>query len=138
MRTAVDEFNAVLPATAPLLVYRPMRPGGCNTAWDRKRGIVVCSVNRLDYVGQSWGRWGRGQIRLADPHIHSGQADNIVCHEFMHVLTGIPDNYDALPESSCVWGSILTAPGPFDVQTLTAASPQKAYGETQRRHKKRR
>ena len=38
-----------------------------------------------------------------------------ICHEFMHATTGIPDNYGAHPDTSCVWGS-LSAPGSFDAQ----------------------
>ncbi len=41
-----------------------------------------------------------------------------VCHELMHVLTGIGDNYGAEPDS-CVWGT-LDHPGAFDIAQLQA------------------
>jgi hypothetical protein len=53
--------------------------------------------------------------------------DNPPCHEMMHALTNILDNYGAAPDTSCVWGS-LTNPGPFDVAYL------KRVYDKQRRH----
>ena len=138
VRTTVDEFNAVLPQSAPLLVYRSMKPGSCDNSWDRKPGIVVCSTDRADIVGTSWGMRSAGQIRLSDARIGGGYADNTVCHEFMHVLTGIDDNYDALPETSCVWGFILTAPGSFDVQALADTYSVNQQRAKQQHEKKRR
>jgi len=119
----VADFNGMLPARAPRLVYQRMAVVACDQVPRKrpKRGIVVCSVAALPAARQ----WGASSFRT-ERHTFSRVsvmlADNTplslrpvsACHEFMHATTGIGDNYGALPDSSCVWGGLAT-PGPFDV-----------------------
>ena len=120
----VEEFNAMLPAQAPSLYYRVIGETPCDQIDPDlfRGGIVVCSAPALsssDELGLTEFFVERGQISRVritlseefDPTLR----DNIVCHEFMHAITGIRDNYGALPDTSCVWGN-LNAPGSFDVQ----------------------
>jgi hypothetical protein len=125
----VDDFNAVMPRGGPRLVYERRAAVLCD-ALPRRRGknrhITVCSTtNRVG--GQVFGgkRIELGDA-FADETRFPGYRAEATCHEFMHILTRIPDNYDTSPES-CVWGR-LTAPGPFDVATL-----EKVYGKKTRR-----
>ncbi len=124
VESTVAEFNAVLPARAPTLLYHAMTETSCSEIGPQlhRGGIVVCTVPSLPPPGElgttdfwvSKGQLSRVRITLSatgDPEAR----DNTVCHEFMHATTGIPDHYDALPTTSCVWGD-LNAPGSFDAQ----------------------
>ena len=73
------------------------------------------------YVSQ--GQLSRVRITLPEA-TNPGLRDNVVCHEFMHATTGIPDNYGARPDTSCVWGD-LSAPGSFDAQYAHQVYKQK-------------
>ena len=120
----VEEINAILPAKAPSLFYRVIGETPCDQIDPQlhRDGIVVCTTPALasaDELGLTEFFVERGQISRVritlseefDPTLR----DNIVCHEFMHAITGIRDNYGALPDTSCVWGN-LNAPGSFDAQ----------------------
>jgi len=115
----VAEMNAMLPKQAPRLLYRRMAEVPCAQAPMRKKAIVVCLVGAGDPSPAHASWWthqhsiSRAQVRLspsASPNNHRKEA----CHELMHVLTSIQDNYAAAPDTSCVWGN-LSSPGPFDV-----------------------
>ena len=122
--TTVAEFNAMLPARAPSLFYQAMAETPCDQISQQlhRGGIVVCTVPALasdDEPGRTeffvnQGRLSRVRIMLSEA-TDPGLRDNAVCHEFMHATTGIPDNYFARPNTSCVWGD-LSAPGSFDAQ----------------------
>lgn len=126
----VDQFNVMLPDTAPDLVYRRMAERSCKDLANRTfvGAIVVCSVPAAPFVGMT-GIWA-GRSAMIDTRIllndrrflNEPFAINTVCHELMHAVTGIRDNYDRRPRSSCVWGA-LPAPGRFD-----AAYARKVYG----------
>jgi hypothetical protein len=117
----VDEFNAMLPTTAPRLVYRRMRERSCQDLANRvfTSAIVVCSVPTAPFVGMT-SMWA-GSTSMVDTRIllndqgffNARYATNTVCHELMHAVTGIPDRYDRRPKTSCVWGNLPT-PGRFD------------------------
>jgi hypothetical protein len=122
VETTVAEFNAMLPARAPRLFYQPMGEAPCAqiSPGVHSGGITVCTAPFLPAsaeLGEAQfsvkkGRLSRVRITLSEagsPRLR----DTTVCHEFMHATTGIPDNYGALPTTSCVWGS-LSAPGSFD------------------------
>jgi hypothetical protein len=118
----VDEFNGMLPKSAPRLVYRDMRERACQ---DLKPSpvvgaIIVCSMPTAPFVGMT-GVLHDGttivetRIMLNDTlFLTTRDATNTVCHELMHAVTGIKDRYQRRPKTSCVWGSLPT-PGRFDV-----------------------
>jgi len=124
VETTVAEFNAMLPARAPSLFYQVMGETPCDQISEQlhRGGIVVCNAPMLasgDELGRtvffvSQGQLSRVRITLPEATI-AGLRDNVVCHEFMHATTGIPDNYGARPDTSCVWGNLST-PGSFDAQ----------------------
>jgi hypothetical protein len=126
----VEEFNAVLPDTVPRLVYRRMPERSCEELSDRvfAGAIVVCSAPTAPFVGMTGILSGNTtivdtRIILNDRRfLNSRFATNTVCHELMHAVTGIRDNYDRRPNKSCVWGNLPT-PGSFDV-----AYARKVYG----------
>ena|SRR5688500_7439718 len=125
----VGQFNAMLAPGGPRLVYRRMSPTPCDAITTPKpkkwRGIVVCSSgtplpnNFAGYTTWDVG-WGQRQglvlrrVQIALTFPVTGSQHNLACHELMHAVTGIPDNYGAAPDTSCVWGD-LPSPGSFDV-----------------------
>jgi hypothetical protein len=118
----VEEFNGTLPESTPQLVYRRMPQRACQDLKSRPfvGAIVVCSVSTAPFVGMT-GVLHDGttivetRIMLNDKKfLSTWDATNTVCHELMHAVTGIKDQYDRRPKTSCVWGSLLT-PGRFDV-----------------------
>jgi hypothetical protein len=133
----VAAFNDAMPKAAPRLRYRAMS-GRCHK---HRTGITVCEATILDDAAGTFSLvyengWAeRGVIRLLTDALH-GERRRLVCHELMHVLTGISDRYVVDPETgidggpypdqSCVWG-ILPGPGSFDV-----AYAKKVYGKKRR------
>jgi hypothetical protein len=118
----VDEFNGMLPESAPQLVYRRMPKRACQDLKSRPffGAIVVCSVATAPFVGMT-GVLHDGttivetRVMLNDTmFLNTRDATNTVCHELMHAVTGIKDRYYRRPKTSCVWGS-LTTPGRFDM-----------------------
>jgi hypothetical protein len=105
----VADFNGVIPKRGPRLRYVRGK-GSCG--WE-PRSIVICHD---EIALPQFGGTTRHLVRL-DPDYP--ERANAVCHELMHALTGIADNYDARVDS-CVWGR-LDAPGPFDVAHLREA-----------------
>jgi hypothetical protein len=118
----VDEFDAMLPESAPRLVYRRMPERACQDLDPHPviGAIIVCSVATGPFVGMT-GVLHDGttivetRVMLNDRlFLNRRNATNTVCHEMMHAVTGIKDRYQRRPKTSCVWGS-LPAPGRFDV-----------------------
>jgi hypothetical protein len=119
----VTEFNAMLPESAPRLVYHRMPQRACQDLKPRpvSGAIIVCSVASAPFVGMT-GVLHDGttivetRIMLNDRRFrNTREATNTVCHELMHAVTGIKDRYHRRPKTSCVWGS-LPSPGRFDVR----------------------
>ena len=118
----VAEFNAMLPARAPQLVYQAMGEAPCSQISTQlhRGGITVCATPSLPPAAELgltsfWVKQGRlSRVRISLSEASSLQVRyTTVCHEFMHATTAIPDNYDARPTTSCVWGT-LSGPGSFD------------------------
>jgi hypothetical protein len=118
----VDEFNGMLPESAPRLVYRRMPERACQDLKPRPviGAIIVCSVPAAPFVGIT-GVLHDGttivetRVMLNDMMFRNTRdATNTLCHELMHAVTGIKDRYHRRPKTSCVWGSLST-PGRFDV-----------------------
>jgi hypothetical protein len=118
----VDEFNGMLPESAPRLVYRCMPQRACQ---DRRPhpvvgAIIVCSVPAAPFAGMTGVRHDGTTIvetrvmRNDKLYTNTGDATNTVCHELMHTVTDIKDRYHRRPKMSCVWGSPPT-PGRFDL-----------------------
>ena len=126
----VEEFTTMLPETAPRLVYRRKPERSCDDLPRRVATgtIIVCSTANASFVG--WTRmWGdgtgiyRSHIVLNDAAFGTRRyATNTICHELMHAITGIDDNYDRRPATSCVWGD-LAKPGRFDVAYAAKVYP---------------
>ena len=127
----VADFNAIMPEGGPVLRYARMDPVPCESLRPSRtrRVIAVCSGTFLTPAGQT--SPDVRDIWLSDPFrqalLDSGQGPHtgptgLVCHEMMHVLTGIQDNTGARLHESCVWG-ILRHPGPFDIATLAERYP---------------
>jgi hypothetical protein len=110
---AVTELNAIMPPRGPILQY-VRAEFGCASE------IPVCSGDTgPDAIGITWWWVGEswGNILLTDYHSLSPLVmENVVCHEFLHALTHIGDNYGAVADS-CVWGN-LPDPGGWDIDYL--------------------
>jgi hypothetical protein len=132
----VADFNAMLPKAAPRFIYQRMSATDCALIPWTQRGIIACStavasyddgIPRAGLIRGTGGSHGSRHTRVELSHVgDAAWRQNAVCHELMHAVTGIPDNYGANPES-CVWGD-LSHPGPFD-----AAYAKRVYGK-HRRH----
>jgi hypothetical protein len=118
----VDEFNGMLPESAPRLVYRRMPERACQDLKPRPAvgAIIICSVPAAPFVGIT-GVLHDGttivetRVMLNDTmFLNTRDASNTLCHELMHAVTGIKDRYRRRAKTSCVWGSLPT-PGRFDV-----------------------
>jgi hypothetical protein len=125
----VDEFNGMLPESAPRLVYRcmPQRARQDRRPHPVVGAIIVCTVPTAPFVGMT-GVLHDGttivetRVMLNDETFFNARdATNTVCHELMHAVTGIKDRYGRRSKTSCVWGSLPT-PGRFDV-----ANARKVY-----------
>jgi DMSO/TMAO reductase YedYZ molybdopterin-dependent catalytic subunit len=118
----VADFNAVMPQRGPDLRYERMEATSCEALVvprPRDRFVALCSVAAFDRdFGALFLRGGvlAFSDRYTGPWYDQFRA-TVVCHEFMHLLTNIPDNDGALPDQSCVWGD-LSQPGSFDIDRL--------------------
>lgn len=112
----VADFNAVLPRRVRLR-YVDRRGTPCPDTVER--GITICGGDTGARTGEVVQPKPRALIlvRSGFVPIPKGSGSNLICHELMHALTGIGDNYGALPDQSCVWG-YLSAPGSWDVEQL--------------------
>jgi hypothetical protein len=120
VQETVDAFNAIMPPRGPILVY-VRGVAGCASQ------IPVCSGALPDNVlGLAWffpgDRWASIQVTDTRPLDRNGM-EGVACHEFMHALTHIGDNYGAVADS-CVWG-YRSDPGRWDINLL-----YKHFGDT--------
>jgi hypothetical protein len=118
----VDEFNGMLPESAPRLVYHRMPERACQDLKPRPviGAIIVCSVPAAPFASMT-GVLHDGTtiietrgMRNDKLYTNTGDATNTVCHELIPAVTGIKDRYHRRPKMSCVWGSLPT-PGRFDL-----------------------
>jgi hypothetical protein len=100
----VDDFNRIMPKRGPRLIYRSI-PGLCS------RAITVCQRDLIEFAGFAYIYERRIEI---DPDYRNDE--NVMCHEFMHVLARVPDAYDTNPDS-CIYGR-LDDPGGADIALL--------------------
>jgi hypothetical protein len=125
VQATVDEFNAIMPPNGPLLVYYP---GNTRLCTDTLTSVCLAVPDPrwsgyTIYQGSASAEVGLTDIR-ADPY----WLDYVVCHEFMHVLARVPDDYVRNPDGtvtwfhpgtdSCVWSDARASPGSFDIQYL--------------------
>jgi hypothetical protein len=111
----VEDFTAL----GIRLVYRVGDPqDGCTP---KPGSIVLCEMAiNPDHAANANVGLPRGGARIAYNTLHSNFHENIACHEFMHVLAAVGDNYDS-DDESCVWGFALSDPGPTDLRLLREA-----------------
>jgi len=129
IKTAVNQFNAVLPKSAPRFAYQSMRHKSCRDVRPR-RGISVCMDADENFddpfmtAGTSWELGSRGYSRSLVRIRTSAEPDSrVACHEMAHAILGIGEGWTLVdgrmvfpyPDQSCVWGE-LTSPGSFDVE----------------------
>jgi hypothetical protein len=122
IQAAVDDFNATLPPGVPRLDYIPMGELPCANlpGYGKLGGISVC------YAPDSW--HSVSDIALDGHAISRVRVQlvtvNAACHELMHALTNIADDY-ANPHlgESCVQGA-LEHLGSWDI-----AYAAQVYGE---------
>ena len=128
----VRAFNTMLPKHAPRLVYRPQPERPCS-ALDRakQRGTIAVCLS-----GGSWDLTNsnvkRGELQWAMIILigddSPAERPNTICHEMMHAVTDVPDNYlDPHAATSCVQGT-LPYPGSWD-----AAYARKVYKQARHR-----
>ena len=117
----VTVFNQMLPKRAKRMRYKPIPEAMCEH--NRPRRVIAVCVDPSLAGGLAaahatpWGLWnGSGIVGLRDSRPDDPQWPplRVLCHEFMHVTTGIGDDYSRPQrDTSCVHGD-LEAPGPFD------------------------
>lgn len=120
IQTVIQDFNAVLPHGVRLRYAE-----GSGKCHSQRGAVSVCVDSRtnnptVDII------WNRAVTRPLGATINMVHVERLsraedrrhwLCHELMHALTGVADNYNAMPDDSCVWGNTMT-PGPFDVELL--------------------
>ncbi len=126
-RTSGDWAEAITETVAEFAPYRRLRlvtgEGGCDKG-DARR-VIICESDMAFAPPGALGYSSLGQIGVTSSDMILGPdlRENIVCHEFMHVFTGILDNYGAR-DDSCVWG-YLPDLGEFDIELLERTAPKK-------------
>jgi hypothetical protein len=120
----IADFNANMPPKGPLLKYVKLTSTICGKT---NTSISICGGDGNDPdIGDYWGLaiWGgsdkmtilvnvQDENRPDEPY----ERETVLCHEMMHLVTHVNDNHNALPNESCVWGS-LTDLGSWDIQKL--------------------
>ncbi|MBA2707355.1 MAG: hypothetical protein H0U59_06085 [Gemmatimonadaceae bacterium] len=128
----VADFNAVMPKRGPRLVYVRKPHVACAPA----PTTTVCSgILGVGTAGLAYVTGGGGRIALNDLYAFpedSAGFPALACHELMHILADVGDNYGAFPSASCVWG-YLSDPGPKDVELLRA----RYGGDKDKKHDRR-
>ena len=114
LEAVVAAFNDVLPKRAPHLRYVAMPEIPCDKV-HAKGQIAVCVDASLQDPETTYVQKQRviSSAKIAVPTTHGA-----LCHEMMHALSDIADDYTfPYMTESCVQGGLET-PGPFDVQFL--------------------
>jgi hypothetical protein len=101
----VDNFNDIMPRGGPRLVYWGMPHASCEN-------ITVCvDPNLVEFAGMAY--IDKKRIKINPDYRNN---ENVMCHEFMHILTRVSDAYNTNPDS-CVYG-YLDDPGGADIALL--------------------
>jgi hypothetical protein len=109
-----EDFNAVMPATGPILRY--VRGDATVCAEE----VTVCSRPMSEQLGLTFLIPDQERIELTDspdPWLSPDDRAWLACHEMMHALTHVGDNPTLVIEDSCVWGT-RTTPGSWDTAVL--------------------
>lgn len=144
IRNEIDEYNAVLPATAPQLVYERMEmrecPGvGRPEGFPIPLGITLCYNPLAEHRSMIYGQMRAFIFMPSDTRT---RPEDYLCHEFMHAVTEIKDRPAETPlrTDSCVWG-ISPDLGSFDIEYINevyAVHPVDGAQHKNRKHKKHR
>lgn len=121
----IAAYNAVMPRSAPRLVYVPMQPAPCPFGKRAHRQGAIAMCNDLGGDGLHLGlttteqrsRVIRGAlVRLFDDGQDTDQGGlrAIICHELMHALFGAPHRRQA-SGASCIW-AWAESPGSADAR----------------------
>lgn len=114
---------ALFSPYAPLL-YRSMGEGPCPTG--RPDGVVICHDPVVEHPAKIY---ANGRAYIYPPRDVSMRREAFLCHEMMHALASIRDNYNAEPDS-CVWGK-RDSLGAWDITLL-----QSIYASPPRKHRR--
>jgi hypothetical protein len=114
-RETVEDFTAL----GLRLRYSLGHPGdGCTP---QPRAVVLCEMEIFSgHLANANVGLPRSGARIAYNTLHPNPSQNVACHEFMHVLAAVGDNYGA-DDESCVWGFRLDDPGATDLELLRKA-----------------
>jgi hypothetical protein len=116
IKETVAEFNDAMPKNGPKITYR--------------RGpVTTCETTNICSGPLPFDIWGtatlddprHGRIWLQDgtenPPLLKHDMENVVCHEMMHALLGLEDNYDTRPRTSCIYGHLPDL-GSWDIKQI--------------------
>jgi hypothetical protein len=118
----VAQFAAVMPEHAPRLVYQRREALDCAglPAPGKTPRLAVCTsgVPNPPYSGYMTAGAKHDLITLYDQAFSDDDhyRREVICHEMMHALARVPDNYDTNADS-CIYGH-LDHPGGADIQML--------------------
>ncbi len=137
IQETVGDFNAVMPKSGPRLVYQRMSYVSCSSTTI----TTVCSgLTDLLYLGLAYSYPnGGGRIELREVFGVDGlllPSESLACHELMHIVAKVGDNYGAFPNTSCVWG-YLSNPGSKDVELLRDAYGKDKKDKKDKKNKKK-
>jgi hypothetical protein len=129
----VNDFRSIMPPRGPNLMVVEADVLTCD-------GISTClgfddhTVAGFAFYGDT--SYAEGGM-LLQPTDDPASRRHLICHELMHILTHIEDDYSYTPNGlvwghpgidSCVWNTRET-PGAFDIQEL-----KKIYGGKGKKH----
>jgi hypothetical protein len=118
----MHNFDALLPGVH--FVYGRMKPRQCAGIWNvlPQEGpfIAVCGTGDR---GAAWTQRAQDRVLIGIPEWATDAVT--MCHEWMHAVTNIGDAYRTQPDTSCVYGDKLTAPGPFDIAVINGVYGKK-------------
>jgi hypothetical protein len=116
------------------------------------QSISVCSESELSggwsgYVTMWYSKWPDilGRVMMSMDTEAASTRQGLNCHEMMHAVGGVLDDYGADPDGSCIYG-YLSYLGPSDVAflkadytgTLSVQSDQSGQVDPKKQRKKRR
>jgi hypothetical protein len=145
VQETVDDFNRIMPSRGPKLVLVEAGVQPC------AENITVCAGLNHPWAG-GVAIWGTGDPLGEGTTVLRSDLDSlgrefILCHEMMHLLTHIPDDYVRHNDGtvtwnnpgldSCVW-NYLRDPGSFDVQYLKQTFGGRTPEQEKRHERKKR